>query len=106
MIDTLEKIIIAKGFLKKLISLKYWDKLFDNHGMPEIEGINGNGSEKKLSILAEACVNHLNHFCGLTCPTGVPTIQQITLLITESRKIIAAAESAIPGNPTEEEKKS
>jgi len=106
MIDTLDKIIIAKGFLKRFAGLKRRDRLFDNHGVPKIEGISGNGSGKKLSILAESCIRHLNYLCELTCPTEAPTIQQITHLIVESRKIIAAAESAIPGNPTEEEKKS
>ncbi|MFA6227838.1 MAG: hypothetical protein WC668_01485 [Patescibacteria group bacterium] len=106
MIDTFDKIIIAKGFLKKLTSLKRRGKLFDNHGVPKIEGISGSGSEKKLSILAEACVNHLNYFCELTCPTEAPTIQQITHLIVESRKIIKAAESAMPKTSTQEEEKS
>jgi len=106
MIDALDKIIIAKGFLKKLTSLKRRSKLFDNHGAPKIEGISGNGSGKKLSILAEACIRHLNYLCELNCPTEAPTIQQIQQLIVESREIIKTAGSAIPKTSTQEEEKS
>ncbi|MFA6593733.1 MAG: hypothetical protein WCT16_00585 [Candidatus Buchananbacteria bacterium] len=106
MIDTLDKIIIANGFLKALIDLFVREDLFDNHGMPEIEGINGNRSGKKLSIFAEACIKHLNCFCELNCSTEAPTIQQIDHLIDESQKIIEAAGSFMPKTSTRREEKS